>query len=118
MGRNLHVATTYNVEWSDTSAFSHRPYEFRLLLNELDIPVSSMSSADDDDYLDFEVRRDDWKSAIRRLESIAFMTEPRRVAIKDLLEQLGSTSTAAVNTFKRLLEIAEPEGEWLHFSFF
>lgn len=118
MSRKLHVATTYKVEWSDTSAFSHRPYELRLLLNELDIPVSSMSSADDDDYLDFEVRRDDWKSAIRRLEGIAFMDEPQRVAVKDLLKELGCTSTVAVNTFKLLLNIAEPEGEWLHFSFF
>lgn len=118
MSRKLHVATTYKVEWSDLSAFNHRPYEFRILLNELGVGVCSMSSSDYDDYLDFEVTKDDWKTAIHRLENLEFIQEPKRVAIKEQLKELDCTPEKAVELFKQLLDVAEPDEEWLHFSFF
>lgn len=118
MSRKLHVATTYKVEWSDMSAFNYKSYEFRILLNELNVGVSSMCSTDDDDYLDFEVTKEDWEKAIKQLEYLNFVPEPRRVAIKEQLKDLGVTVKEAAKLFKQLFDIAEPNDTWLHFSFF
>jgi hypothetical protein len=118
MSRGLHVATTYKVEWSELTSFRLKSYEFRLLLNELGVGVSSLCSTDDDDYLDFEVKKEDWVKAITQLNSLQCVPEPKRVIIKDLLNQLGVTANEAAVLFSKYLGLAEPDDEWLHFSFF
>ena len=112
MSRALHVAKTYKVEWESTEAFNRQSYEFRRLLNELGVGVSSMS-AEDDDYLDFEVTKEDWQHAINTL-SRPTLTQ----GVKAMLTILGYTQEQAVEIFKRCLDTAEPEEEWMHFSFF
>lgn len=119
----LHVAKTYKVEWHDTDAFNHRPYELRILLNELNIPVSSMSSSDDDDFLDFEVLREDWVKAIIRLESTKANVDSGLItekcdAILAVLQELNCSLDKVIEIFKSCLEVAEPNDDWMHFSFF
>jgi hypothetical protein len=118
MSRGLHVATTYKVEWSDLASFKLKSYEFRLLLNELSVGISSLCSTDDDDYLDFEVKKEDWVRAIVQLNSMQCVPEPQRVAIKDLLDRLGVSANEAAALFSKYLGLAEHDDEWLHFSFF
>lgn len=118
MSRGLHVATVYKVTWSELTSFRLKSYEFRLLLNELGVGVSSLCSTDDDDYLDFEVKKEDWVKAITQLNSLQYVPEPKRVTIKDLLNQLGVTANETAVLFSKYLGLAEPDDEWLHFSFF
>lgn len=119
----LHVAKTYKAEWHNTDAFNHRPYELRILLNELNIPVSSMSSSDDDDFLDFEVLRKDWVKAIVRLESTKANVDSGLItekcdAILAVLQELNCSLDKVIEIFKSCLEVAEPNDDWMHFSFF
>lgn len=118
MGK-LHVATTYKVKWSTTDAFPHKSYEFRRLLNELGVGVASTS----DDYLDFEVLRKQWETAIILLESVkadvdANLITKKTEAVLDILNQLKCSPGQALNVFKAFLAQAEPDDEYLHFSFF
>ena len=110
MANKLHVAKTYKVEWGETESFPHGSYEFRRLLNELNVPVSSMA----DDYLDFEVLKTDWRKAINTLGAVNNMTE----LMVDILKEYRMSKPELVKLFKQYLKEAEPDDEWLHFSFF
>lgn len=119
MGNSLHVAKTYIIEWSDTEAFNHKPYEFRRLLNELNIGVSEY----DDQYLDFEVLKDDWSNAIVRLQNVkdnidsGVITEKCN-AVSAILKELDCDINKCIRLFAKYLEVADPNDEWMHFSFF
>lgn len=111
MSRTLHVAKTYKVEWDGLGAFNRQDYEFRILLNELGVAVASVF--DEENYLDFEVRKEDWKHAIAMLERPTLQR-----GVKSALSVLGCTKDEALSVFKACLEKAESEDEWMHFSFF
>lgn len=110
MSRTLYVAKTYKVEWEGTYAFNRKDYEFRRLLNELGVAVCG--TADDEDYLDFEVTKEDWQKAIN------IINKPVSQGIKDALDELGCTQEEALEVFKQCLDKAEPDDTWMHFSFF
>lgn len=110
MSRSLHVAKTYKVEWEDTYTFNRKDYEFRMLLNEFGVGVCSM--ADNEDYLDFEVTKEDWQKAIN------ILSNPVSQGIKDALDELDYTREEALEVFKQCLDKAEPNDIWMHFSFF
>lgn len=111
MSRTLHVAKTYKVEWEDTCAFIRKNYEFRRLLNELGVGVCGMM--DNEDYLDFEVTKEDWQKAISILSKPTVSD-----GIKDALTELDCTQEWALNVFKQCLNKAELDDTWMHFSFF
>lgn len=111
MSRTLYVAKTYKVEWEGTYAFNHKDYEFRILLNELGVGVCSM--ADNEDYLDFEISKEDWQKAINILSKQTVSD-----GIKDALDELDCTREEALEVFKKCLDKAEPDDTWMHFSFF
>lgn len=110
MSRTLYVAKIYKVEWEGTYAFNRKDYEFRMLLNELGVGVCSM--ADNEDYLDFEVTKEDWQKAV------SILSKPVPQGIKDALAELDCTQEEALEVFKQCLEKAEPDDTWMHFSFF
>ena len=102
MSRTLYVAKTYKVEWEGTYAFNLKDYEFRMLLNELGVEVCSI--ADNEDYLDFEVTKEDWQKAIDIL-SKPIVSD----GIKDALDNLDCTQEEALEVFKQCLDKAEPD---------
>ena len=110
MSRTLHVAKTYKVEWEGTYAFNRKDYEFRMLLNELGVVVCG--TAENEDYLDFEVTKEDWQKAIN------ILSNPLPKSISDSLAELDITQEEALEVFKQCLDKAESDDTWMHFSFF
>lgn len=110
MSRTLHIAKTYKVEWEGTLLFNRREYEFSNLLAALDIFPNYMFN---DDYLDFEITKEDWKKAI------ATLSEPNVYpSVQHALDELECTREEVLEVFKQCLDKAEPDDTWMHFSFF
>lgn len=115
----LHVAKRWKVEWADVTAFDHKPYEFRKLLYELGICAVGLN---DESYSDFEVLKTDWEKAVYRLESVQvnhqYCPTKKSECVIDILKECNCTINDAMDLFKKYLEVAEPDDEWMHFSFF
>ena len=110
MGSKLHVARTYKVEYSDTTAFNNKNEELHDLLDALGVEYSG--SAYDED---FEVSRLEWRKGISMLEK---PDDEKKKEIDELLQKLGYDRNEVIRLFKQFDEESEPESFYLQFSFF
>lgn len=113
MSRTLHVATTYQVKWGNTSNFNYKVYEFHSLLTVLGIEFTG-------EYYDsdFEVEEEQFTQGAWDLEHFSELPEAKQGNIKTVLEVLECTIDEAATAFWNYLEEADSNDGYLHFSFF
>lgn len=114
MGNRLHVAKKYVVEYDSYARFNWQASELHDFLNAMDIEVCG---GDGTTYpLDFEISKDDWRKGITRLKSYSDDTMPDDVS--EALKALELTKEEMVEVMAAYLNAADPNHEFLEFSFF
>lgn len=116
MGKRLHVAKTYQVEYaSGHEHFNHKVGEFNNLLDALHI----VRYPDDDIYSeDFEISKIQWRKGIRKLQQLGTLPTEDQESINQALHGLESTASEVVKIMKEYLEASDPDNTVLFLSFF
>ena len=99
MGFRLHVATTYNVQWGNAVGFNHKVHG-----EEFDI--------------DFEVLKVDWRHTIDKLKRLDTLPDDEAGEIEMRVKDLNCTTDEVIDKMERLLNMSEPDSDYLHLSFF
>lgn len=115
MGKYLHVAKTYKVVWGDEMHFNWAQDEFETLMAALDVYVMG------DVYNnEFAIPKDEFKVAIENLRNFPNVDDGwcDVEVIKEILDKLGYTAKEMADTLERYLNEAEPNADYLHFTFY
>ena len=116
MGKQVHVAKCYKVEWGETGAFNWNDETFIDILNALGADVVR-----DGEYSDnFEVGVNSYYDAIKNLRVYIFDPNllPERDDIAEGLHELDMTAEELLDTMQRYREEADIHDGWLHFTSF
>lgn len=116
MGKVVHVAKRYEVEWGETAAFNWSDEDFIDTLNALGADV-----ARDGQYGDnFEVSVEDYDDAIENLK--VYISDPHLLSESDDIAAglygLRMTAEELLGTMQRYREEADIHDGWLHFTSF
>ena len=116
MGRSVHVAKRYEVEWGETADFNWGDEWFIDILNALGADVVR-----DGEYSDnFEVGLFGYYDAIENLR--VYISDPHLLNESDDiaagLYRLGMTAEELLDTMRRYLDEADVRDGWLHFTSF
>ena len=112
MGFRLHVATTYKVEWGNAVGFNHKVQEFHSLLDACGCEYSGEYD------VDFEVQKDDWRRVIDKLKRLDTLPDDEAEEIEMRVKDLNCTTDEVIDKMERLLNMGEPDSDYLHLSFF
>ena len=112
MGFRLHVATTYNVQWGNAVGFNHKVQEFHSLLDACGCEYSGEYD------VDFEVLKDDWRHTIDKLKRLESLPDDEAEEIEMRVKDLNCTTDEVIDKMERLLNMGEPDSDYLHLSFF
>ena len=112
MGFRLHVATTYNVQWGNAVGFNHKVQEFHSLLDACGCEYSGEYD------VDFEVLKDDWRHTIDKLKKLNTPPDDEAREIEMRVKDLNCTTDEVIDKMERLLNMGEPDSDYLHLSFF
>ena len=113
MGHRLHVASKYKVEYALGDGFNYKVSEFHDLLASLGA-VYTGDSWDDD----FEVSKSDWQQAIDKLKTLDSLDIDERNDIESCLKELECNTAEVIGKMEYYLQVAEPDSDYLHLSFF
>ena len=106
MGMRLHVATRYQVEFSDIEFFNWKQMEFADLLEAVDICVDP---SEDTSRFDFD--KDDMEMLIREVR-----TSDNNKVLK-AVEAMGESRENVADKLQQLLDAAEPNDNYVHLRF-
>ena len=116
MGKSLHVAKRYEVEWGETAAFNWSDEEFIDILTALGAGV--VREGKYSDY--FEVGLFGYYDAIENLR--VYISDPHLLNESDDiaagLYRLCMTAEVLLDTMRRYLDEADVRDCWLHFTSF
>lgn len=116
MGKRVHVAKRYEVEWGETADFNWSDETFIDILNALGADVARDGNGGDD----FEVSLSDYYDAIANLR--VYISDPHLLTESDDiaagLNGLGMTAEELLDTMQRYLDEADVRDCWLHFTSF
>ncbi len=112
MGFRLHVATTYKVEWGNAVGFNHKVQEFHSLLDACGCEYSGEYD------VDFEVQKQDWNRVIDKLKRLDSLPTDEAGEIEMRVKDLNCTTDEVIDKMERLLNMSEPDSDYLHLSFF
>ena len=112
MGFRLHVATTYNVQWGNAVGFNHKVQEFHSLLDACGCEYSEEFD------IDFEVQKQDWNRVIDKLKRLDSLPTDEAGEIEMRVKDLNCTTDEVIDKMERLLNMGEPDSDYLHLSFF
>ena len=118
MGKRVHVAKRYEVEWGKTADFNWSDETFIDILNALGADVARDGEYEYSD--DFEVGVSDYYDAIENLR--LYISDPHLLAesndIAAGLNELGYTAEELLNIMQCYREEADIRDGWLHFTSF
>ncbi len=116
MGKRLHVAKVYQVEYAGGHEhFNYKIEEFHNLLDALHI----VYYPDDDCFSeDIEVSKIQWRRGIKKLQQLDTLPTEEQESINEALRQLETTVSEAISIMKEYLEESDPDNEVLFLSFF
>ena len=116
MGKRVHVAKRYEVEWGKTADFNWSDETFIDILNALGADVVR----DGEDSDNFEVGVSNYYDAIGNLRVYIFDPNllSERDDIAEGLSELGMTAEELLDTMQRYREEADIHDGWLHFTSF
>lgn len=106
MGMRLHVATKYQVEYSDIEFFNWKQGEFAALLEAVGICVDP---SEDSSRFDFD--KDDMEMLIREVR-----TSDNDKVLK-AVEAMGESRENIADKLQQLLDAAEPNDTYVHLRF-
>lgn len=107
------MAKRYVVEWGNYSCFNWQANEFHDFLDAMDIDVCGGDRTTDPCPWDFEISKEDWRKGIARLKE-----EPMTDEVKETLKALDIEKDEMVEVMEHYLNVADPNHEYLEFSFF
>ena len=113
MGNRLHVAKTYKVEYSQFCCFNWKIEEFHDLLNICDCYFTGDKWDEE-----FDVSKEDIQKLLAILENPRDFDNIDGKRLSKCLISLECTAKEAHYCIKSLLETAEPNDDYVHFSFF
>ena len=114
MGKRLHIAKRYVVEYSGYCTFNWQSIEFHDLLTALDMAVCGEAEVDYPDS--FEVSKEEWASGMDRLRRLEELEESDRAEIEKALEALERSGTEMLAVMERYLSESDPEHPFREFS--
>lgn len=123
MGKRLHVAKTYVVEYGNTEAFNWDYDKFYDLLRELDASPNYMCGDYDSDSTcdDFEVTREGYEKAMKNLEQ--YISDPTKLSdevdaddIRQTVERLNMKPQEILDVMRDYYGEAHMADGYLHFS--
>lgn len=106
MGMRLHVATKYQVEYSDIEFFNWKQLEFADLLEALCICVDP---SEDTSRFDFD--KDDMKMLIRKVRT------SDDTNVLQAIETMGEGRDKLADELQQLLDAADPNDNYIHLRF-
>lgn len=116
MGKSVHVAKRYEIEWGETADFNWSDETFIDILTALGADVVR----DGKDSDDFEVGLSDYYDAIKNLR--LYISDPHLLTESDDIAAglygLGMTAEELLDTMQRYREEADIHDGWLHFTSF
>ncbi len=119
MGKRLHVAKTYVVEWGSTEKFNWKFDEFRELLDELGADTNI--TCEEEASYDFEVSQENYETAMENLEQ--YITDPDNLSdevdaddIRRAIESLEMEPQKILELMHDYYDEAHKADGYLHFS--
>ena len=106
MGMRLHVATKYQIEYSDIEFFNWKQLEFADLLEAVGICVDP---CEDTSRFDFD--KEDMEMLIREV-----LTSDNDKVLK-AVEAMGESRENIAGKLQQLLDAAEPNNNYIHLRF-
>ena len=121
MGKRLHVAKTYVVEWGNTEAFNWSFDKFYDLLNKLG--ASTCMGSEDENVYDFEVEQESYETAMANLNQFIFNPNelPDEVDADDIEQAIADLNMKPQEILKIMQDYyaeAHKADGYLHFSAF
>ena len=113
MGKRLHIATKYECEWSDMTAFNWKIEEFHDLLSALNVSYTGESWDDE-----FEVSKDDWQRGIDTLREYDSLDDDARNDIDEALNALECVREEVLKIMEKFMEQSAPNWGYIECSFF
>lgn len=118
MGKYLHVAKRYEVEWGQTAKFNYSHEEFFDVLRHLGAEPSWYGGDCDIISDDFEVEVQNYDDAIKNLE--VYISNPHLLSESDAIagdiKRLKTTSEELLKTMKEYRAEADVRSGFLHFA--
>ena len=121
MGKRVHVAKKYEIEYGGTTAFNWKQDEFISLLGTLGCSVCEYNN---EDYSagDFEVDAEQYKEALEQMK--AYVKDPEHYEngvmdgddIRRCAEALEETAEEILETMQSYYDEADKHDGYLHFS--
>lgn len=119
MGKRVHVARNYKVEYGDTEAFNWKQDEFISVLETLGCDICRYDN-EDNSAGEFEVNVTDYNDAVENLE--CHIGAPGLFVnaddISHAIESTGMTDEKLLKTMKNYLQEADTHDGYLHFAAF
>lgn len=121
MGKRLHVAKTYAVEWGNTEAFNWSFDKFYHLLKTLG--ASTYMGCEDENVYDFEVEQESYETAMANLNQFIFNPNelPDEVDADDIEQAIADLNMKPQEILKIMQDYyaeAHKADGYLHFSAF
>lgn len=113
MGKRLHVAKKYEIDYSSSLGFNYKVVEIHNLLTALGISYNGESWDDD-----IEVYRDDLEQGLEKLKAYDKLDEGERIVIGEALERIDEPVEEIIKTMERLLTESDLNNESILLSFF
>ena len=118
MGKRVHVAKKYVIEYGDTEAFNWCGDKFYDLLNLLGGEPHYVGGDSDEPSDMFECPVKDYEDALKNL--VVYISDPALLSesddIRELLEELKVTADWLLQTMKSYYDEADKHDGWLHFT--
>ena len=117
MGKRIHVATKYVVEYKELPFLNYKAVEFCNLLNELEC-YNSVFEQNSGETILVETPKDEFNKAYEKLTNFGALEQEQRDDIIDALNACGLNVSDAVELFKMCLDNGESNDNWYHFAFY
>lgn len=113
MGKRLHIARKYEVEWTDSAYFNWKIEEFHNLMDALEMYYTGETWDDE-----FEVSKEDWQKGIDTLRNYDSLDADERETIDEALEPLEYGREEVIGIMEHLMEQSEKDWNFIECSFF
>lgn len=113
MGCRLHVAKKYDVQYASIDYFNYLIEEFHYILDALEIDYTG------DVYEhDFEVSKEQWRTGMGKLATLNAQELEAKREIEESLKRVELTPERMLEIMEEYLNAADPNNNYLNFSFF
>lgn len=113
MGKRLHVAKKYEIEYSSSLGFNYKVAEFHKLLTALGISYNGESWDDD-----VEVYREDFKQGLDKLKNYDKLDAGEKKEIDKALSETDEPVEEILKIMERLLTESDQKNDYILLAFF